>query len=181
MSNSRYKRLYSEFSGPSARRIGFKRILLNTKPLLFLGCSAESLKIAQEIQLALKYDDVEVMPWTDGVFGPSGIPIEDLLKTVNESDFAVFVFSPDDEIVSRKHEYNAPRDNTIFELGLFMGKLERSRTFIVKEHNTDVKIPTDLLGITPLTYIYREGGNLTTAIAPVCTELRKVIGRLGVR
>jgi predicted nucleotide-binding protein len=153
----------------------------NTRPLMFLGCSTESLKVAQEIQLGLKHEDVEVVLWTDGVFGPSGFPLDDLLKTVNESDFAVFVFSPDDEVVSRGQDYNAPRDNTIFELGLFMGKLERSRTFVVKENNTDVKIPTDLLGITLLTYIHREGGNLTRAVAPVCTELKKVIGGLGVR
>jgi CRP/FNR family transcriptional regulator, cyclic AMP receptor protein len=153
----------------------------NTKPLLFLGCSVESLEIAQEIQLGLKHVNVEALVWTDGVFGPSGVAIDSLLNTVNESDFAVFVFSPDDKVISRDDEYNAPRDNTVFELGLFMGKLERSRTFIVKEQDTDVKIPTDLLGITPLTYIYRGGGNLSAAIAPICTELRKVINNLGVR
>lgn len=153
----------------------------NTKPLLFLGCSTESLEIAREIQLGLKHDNVEAMVWTDGVFGPSGVAVDSLLNTVNESDFAVFVFSPDDKVVSRDNEYNAPRDNTVFELGLFMGKLERSRTFIVKEQSADVKIPTDLLGITPLTYIYRQGCNLTAAVAPVCTELRKVINTLGVR
>jgi predicted nucleotide-binding protein len=153
----------------------------NTRPLLFLGCSVESLTIAQEIQLCLKHDDVEVVVWTDGVFGPSGVPLDDLLKMVNESDFAVFIISPDDEVTSRKQEYNAPRDNTVFELGLFMGKLERSRTFIVKEDKSDVKIPTDLLGITPLTYVLRKGSNLRTALAPVCTELRKVVGELGVR
>jgi CRP/FNR family cyclic AMP-dependent transcriptional regulator len=153
----------------------------NTKPLLFLGCSTESLEIAREIQLGLKHDNVEAMVWTDGVFGPSGVAVDTLLNTVNESDFAVFVFSPDDKVVSRDDEYNAPRDNTVFELGLFMGKLERSRTFIVKEQSADVKVPTDLLGITPLTYVYRGGGNLAAAIAPVCTELRKVINNLGVR
>jgi predicted nucleotide-binding protein len=153
----------------------------NTKPLLFLGCSTESLEIAREIQLGLKHDNVEAMVWTDGVFGPSGVAVDALLNTVNESDFAVFVFSPDDKVVSRGDEYNAPRDNTVFELGLFMGKLERSRTFIVREQSADVKVPTDLLGITPLTYVYRGSGNLAAAIAPVCTELRKVINNLGVR
>jgi CRP/FNR family transcriptional regulator, cyclic AMP receptor protein len=153
----------------------------NTKPLLFLGCSVESRAIAQEIQLGLKHDNVEAIVWTDGVFGPSSIPIETLLNMVNETDFAVFVFSPDDKVVSRENEYNAPRDNTVFELGLFMGKLERNRTFIVKEQNTDVKIPTDILGVTPLTYIYSGGSNLSAAVAPVCTELRKAISNLGVR
>lgn len=167
-----------------AERLRQRSALLNipnTKPLLFLGCSTESLEIAQEIQLGLKHVNVEAVVWTDGVFGPSGVAIDALLNTVNESDFAVFVFSPDDKVVSRDNEYNAPRDNTVFELGLFMGKLERSRTFIVKEQSADVKVPTDLLGITPLTYIYRGSGNLAAAVAPVCTELRKVINRLGVR
>lgn len=167
-----------------AERLRQRSALLNipnTKPLLFLGCSTESLEIAQEIQLGLKHVNVEAVVWTDGVFGPSGVAIDALLNTVNESDFAVFVFSPDDKVVSRDNEYNAPRDNTVFELGLFMGKLERSRTFIVKEQSADVKVPTDLLGITPLTYVYRGSGNLAAAVAPVCTELRKVINKLGVR
>ena len=69
----------------------------------------------------------------------------------------------------------------VFELGLFMGKLDRNRAFIIKEQKSDVKIPTDLLGVTPLTYVYRPGGNLASAIGPVCTELRKVISSLGVR
>lgn len=174
-------RVVAQVAAERLRQRGSLLSYPNTRPLLFLSCSVESLKVAQEIQLGLKHEDVEVALWTDGVFGPSGLPLDDLLKTVNESDFAVFVFSPDDQVVSRGDDYNAPRDNTVFELGLFMGKLERSRTFIVKEHNSDVKIPTDMLGITPLTYNYREGGDLTRAIAPVCTELRKVIARLGVR
>lgn len=152
----------------------------NSKPLLFIGCSVESLKLAQEIQLGLKHDEVEVVIWTDGVFGPSGIPIEDLLNMVNQSDFAVFLISADDAVISRSREYHAPRDNTVFELGLFMSKLERSRTFIVREQDSDVKIPTDLLGITPLTYV-KSARNLTIAMAPVCTELRKAIGGLGAR
>ncbi len=112
----------------------------NTTPLLFLGSSVESLPIAREIQLGLKHDNVEVAVWTDGVFGPSGVPLDDLLKTVNESDFAVFIISPDDEVKSRERELNAPRDSTVFELGLFMGKLERSRTFIVKEDKSIINI-----------------------------------------
>lgn len=155
--------------------------LPNTRPLLFLGCTAESLVIAEEIQLGFKHDNIEVKVWTNGVFGPSSVTIDALMREVNESDFAAFVFSPDDEVISRETRYNAPRDNVVFELGLFMGRLERSRTFIVKEEGSDVKIPTDLLGITLLTYVLRKGSDLTGAVAPICTELRKVIKSLGVR
>lgn len=167
-----------------AERLRQRSVFLNapnSNPRLFLGCSAESLVVAQEIQLGLKHDKINAVVWTDGVFGPSSVTIDALLTEVNESDFAVFVFNPDDKVISREHQFDSPRDNTIFELGLFMGRLERNRSFIVKETNSDVKIPTDLLGITPLTYIYRNGNDLTTAIAPVCTELRKVIKKLGAR
>jgi CRP/FNR family cyclic AMP-dependent transcriptional regulator len=155
--------------------------LPNTRPLLFLGCAAESLVIAREIQLGFKHDNIDVRVWTDGVFGPSSVTIDALMREVDESDFAAFVFSPDDEVVSRETKYDAPRDNVVFELGLFMGKLDRNRTFIVKEKNTDVKIPTDLLGITLLTYVFKKGSDLSGAVAPICTEIRKVINSLGVR
>lgn len=155
--------------------------LPNTRPVLFLGCSAESLVVAQEIQLGLKHDNIETVPWTNGIFGPSSVTIDALLKMANESDFAAFIFSPDDKLISREKEYTAPRDNVVFELGLFMGRLERNRTFIIKEQKSDLKIPTDLLGITLLTYAYREGIDLAVALGPVCTELRKVVKNLGVR
>jgi CRP/FNR family cyclic AMP-dependent transcriptional regulator len=167
-----------------AERLRQRSVFLNApnpNPRLFLGCSAESLVIAQEIQLGFKHDKINALIWTDGVFGPSSVAIDALLTEVNESDFAVFVFSPDDKVISRDNQYDAPRDNTIFELGLFMGRLERNRTFIVKEHSSDVKIPTDLLGITPLTYVYRDGDNLTAAINTICTQLRKEIEKLGAR
>jgi len=153
----------------------------NLNPKLFIGCSAESLPIARAIQLGLKHDKITVQIWTDGVFGPSTIPIDGLLSIVRETDFAVFVFDEDDVVESRGAEFTAPRDNTIFELGLFMGSLERNRTFIVKGQSSDVKIPTDLLGITPITYVEDESGKFSTVMGPVCTELREVIKKLGTR
>lgn len=179
-----YPRIWKVVAHVVAERLRQRAAFLsvpNTRPVLFIGCSAESLIIAQEIQLGLKHSDIEVMIWTDGVFGPSTVTIDALTNAVNASDFAAFVFSPDDIVVSRSSSYNAPRDNTVFELGLFMGRLERSRTFIVKEQNSDVKIPTDLLGITQLTYVHHSGGDLTASIGPVCTELRKIIQSLGTR
>ncbi|MBV9865934.1 MAG: nucleotide-binding protein [Abitibacteriaceae bacterium] len=155
--------------------------LPNTRPLLFLGCSTETLEVVREIQSGLQHDNIEVTVWTDGVFSGSSVTVDGLLDTVKQTDFAAFVFSPDDKTISRKGEFDAPRDNVVFELGLFMGQLERSRTFIIKEYNSDVKIPTDLLGINPIAYRYSKGDNLTTAIAPVCNELRKVVRKLGTR
>ena len=61
-----------------------------------------------------------------------------------------------------------------------MGRLDRERVFLIKDHNLDVKIPSDLLGITLSTYVPKSPANLTATIGPVCTELRKAIEKLGV-
>ncbi len=153
----------------------------NRLPVLFIGCSAESLGIAREIQLGMKHDVVEVVIWTDSVFGPSSVPVDALLEIARTSDFAAFVFGPDDKVVSRDTEYNAPRDNSVFELGLFMGQLDRRRTFIIKEQKADLKIPTDLLGITPISYVDHGSTNFAAILGPVCTELRNVVSELGCR
>jgi CRP/FNR family cyclic AMP-dependent transcriptional regulator len=153
----------------------------NRLPMLFIGCSTESLNIAREIQSGLKYDKVEAIIWTDYVFGPSSVPVDALLETARTSDFAAFVFGPDDKVTSRAEEYNAPRDNSVFELGLFMGQLDRHRTFIIKEQSLDIKIPTDLLGITPISYVDHGSTNLTATLGSVCSDLRKKVSDLGCR
>jgi len=154
----------------------------NQQPVLFIGSSVEGLAVAREIQLGLKHEKVLVRPWnTPGVFGSGGVPVDSLLDEVDASDFAAFVFGPDDMVFSRGEQYEIPRDNVIFELGLFMGRLDRNRSFIIKEQASEIKIPTDLLGVTPITYVRKQGETLSPAIATICTELLKAMSNLGVR
>ena len=115
------------------------------------------------------------------MFGPSGVAFDSLAQIAGGADFAAFIISPDDTVISREEEQLAPRDNVLFELGLFMGVLDRRRVFLIREHSADVKIPSDLLGITQVTYVLKKGGDLTTALSPVCNELRKAITTQGVR
>ena len=153
----------------------------NPQPILFLGCSAEALEIAQGIQLGLQHAKVEVRIWTDGIFGPSNVTIDALMEQVDLADFAAFVIAPDDRVVSRHKQAEAPRDNVVFELGMFMGRLERRRVYLVKDKDEDVKIPTDLLGVTPINYVKNASGNVAAMVGPVCTQLRTEIKKLGVR
>ncbi|MDA3823703.1 MAG: nucleotide-binding protein [Bacteroidales bacterium] len=155
---------------------------VNPRPVLFIGSSAESLTIAREVRAGFNHDNIIARLWSDGgIFGASGFPIEDLEDQVTSSDFAVLVIGPDDKVHSRGQEFDAPRDNVIFELGLFMGALTRRRAFIVSPRGIDIKIPSDLLGIIALTYKTGSEDELPSLIAPVCDEIRKIINRTGAK
>jgi CRP/FNR family cyclic AMP-dependent transcriptional regulator len=149
------------------------------RPLMFVGSSREGLAVAQEVQSGLRYDPVSVVVWTDGVFGASRFPLESLEAQLAASDFAVLIATPDDVVASRGSTDSAPRDNIIFELGLFMGALTRHRTFILRQRGIDLKLPTDLLGLTPLDYNADGALPLVERLAPICHDLREIIQRLG--
>jgi predicted nucleotide-binding protein len=152
----------------------------NPRPVIFIGSSKESLEIVRAIQSDLQHDDCIVRPWTSGgVFGASRFPIDDLEEQVRTADFGVFVLGPDDATVSRGAISDAPRDNAIFELGLFMGALTRQRTFIVLPRGGDLKIPSDLLGLNPLSYATGTLDTLPDRIGPVCNELRMIVRSKG--
>ena len=148
---------------------------------MFIGSSKESLPIAQAIRFNLDYDDFLLRLWTDGVFGASQFPIIELERQVQESDFAVLVLGADDEVVSRSEKSDAPRDNVIFELGLFMGALSHERTFMIIPRDCDIKIPTDLLGLTSLNYKPGDFNDLPTSLGPACDQLRHIINKVGVK
>ena len=151
----------------------------NARPVVFVGCAAESLAIARALQLGLRHDDMVVKVWTDQVFGASKYPVESLEEQLALSDFAVLIAMPTDIVASRGTESGAPRDNVVFELGLFMGRLGRKRTLIVQERGAELKIPSDLLGLTPAEYITRDPVDLDTSIAPICEEIRRWVKREG--
>lgn len=154
----------------------------NPLPVLFIGSSVEGLPVATKIVTGLKHDKILPRLWSKpGLFSPGGVTIDELLREVRDADFAVFVFGPDDLIASRGEKYQVPRDNVIFELGLFMGLLSHDRTYIVMATKSPIKIPTDLLGVTPITYLQHPGQDLDGALVSVCDELRTVILKMGPR
>ena len=104
---------------------------------------------------------------------------ESLTNSLDRFDFAVFVFTQDDEVATRGDMTLAPRDNVMFELGLFLGRLGKSRTFIVRS-SQPVKIASDLLGITVMNYdTDRSDGNLRAAVSAACVPIREAIRDLG--
>lgn len=152
----------------------------NETPILFVGSSRESLPIVEALLAGWKSAPFIVRPWTGGVFSPSQFPIDDLTKQLDACDYAALVLGPDDEILSRGIASSAPRDNVLFELGLFMGAITRSRTFFIVPVDVDVKIPTDILGLNPLRFVSKTGV-LADNVFPVCGEIAALIDRMGPR
>ena len=154
---------------------------VNPRPVLFVGCSTEALPVARAIESTIAHDPIVVRVWSDDIFEASSFPIESLERQLPGVDFAALVLSPDDRVVSRDTASDAPRDNVLFELGLFMGALGHSRTFLVYPHGIDIKIPTDLVGLTVLTYRSGPRCELLSAIAPACHQLKKQVLAAGPR
>lgn len=152
----------------------------NDTPILFIGSSRESLPIVEALVAGWKAPPFIVRPWTGGVFSPSQFPIDDLARQVVACDFAALVLGPDDQVLSRGATLNAPRDNVLFELGLFMGAIERARTLFIVPLDEDVKIPSDILGLTPLRYVSRSG-SLADNLGPVCSDIAALIQGMGPR
>jgi CRP/FNR family cyclic AMP-dependent transcriptional regulator len=145
----------------------------------FIASSSNMLPIAQEIQSGLSHDNLIIKVWTDGVFQPSSVVLDDLIREVQLSDFGVLVLGQDDKIISRGSESWAPRDNVVFEMGMLVSVLGKARTFIIKPKSKPLKIPSDLLGITPIEYDLDEKEPVESQLAPVCNTIRKAIKKLG--
>jgi predicted nucleotide-binding protein len=109
------------------------------------------------------------------VFALRFAALESLVPALNRFDFAVFVLTPDDLIVSRGTQQSSARDNVLIEFGLLVGRLGRERTFLVCCTDDKIKIPSDLAGITFARTRSLTTKGLTSAVGPACTRIRKVI------
>lgn len=147
------------------------------KPRLFIGCSVESLPIGYAVQESLEHD-ADVTVWTQDVFKPSATTLESIFEALTISDFGLFILAPDDLSEIKGIDVKTARDNVIFELGIFSGKLGRRRAFFMAPDDVrDFHLPTDLLGITPLKYkAARE--NIQASVAPTCNKLRRELSAL---
>src|ERR1700754_3074067 len=151
---------------------------LMNKPRIFLGSSGKQEKLLQALARGLE-DVAHVVPWTTS-FNPGTTTLERLLELCREVDFAAFVFAQDDwttqspqEFPSSESGQASPRDNVVFEAGLFGGALGMRRTFIL--HANGAKLPSDLLGLTSVRY----EGTTAAEIRVVNQKLRKAIEDAG--
>ncbi|SRR5216683_3217843 len=150
------------------------------RPSVFIGSSTEGLKIGRALQVLLD-QACEVTIWSQGIFGVGQGTLESLVAALDRFDFAILALTPDDLISSREHTSPGPRDNVLFELGLFMGSLGRERTFLVYDRTAQLKLPSDLAGVSAATFEPHASGNLQSSLGAAATLIEERIDRLGLR
>jgi len=147
-----------------------------TKPRIFLGSSGEQAKLLRAIERGLS-EVADVEPWTT-TFNPGRSTLDRLVELSQEVDFAAFVFAQDDWTTSAASQSGqaSPRDNVVFEAGLFGGALGIRRTFIL--HANGSKLPSDLLGLTSVRY---DPAASAAEVRAINEKLRKAIEAEGRR
>jgi hypothetical protein len=146
------------------------------KPRIFLGSSGKQAKLLQAITRGLT-EVADVEPWTT-TFNPGRQTLDRLVELSQEVDFAAFVFAQDDWTTTDASESGeaSPRDNVVFEAGLFGGALGMRRTFIL--HASGSKLPSDLLGLTSIRY---DPAPSPAEVRAINQKLRKAIETEGHR
>lgn len=148
------------------------------KTKIFIGSSSEAVDIADAIHANLsRY--AECIVWKHA-FNPTQNTLSELMRNLRDTDFGVFVFSPDDLATMRGRTNVVARDNVIFELGMFIGRLGSDRTFfLIPENSTSLHLPSDLAGVNPLVYeSERRDKNWLAALNPACMQIRMTVDRL---
>jgi CAP12/Pycsar effector protein, TIR domain len=151
------------------------------KPRIFLGSSGKQEKLLKALTRGLEAV-AQVEPWTTS-FDPGTTTLQRLLDLTHEVDFAAFVFArddwtSDDAPASDEPEPGqaSPRDNVVFEAGLFGSVLGMKRTFIL--HASGAKLPSDLLGLTTVRYDQATTAAQTRGINQRLREVIESQGRI---
>jgi len=141
---------------------------------IFIGSSSEGIDIARKTKVYLESTLAsECIVWENkGVFEQNKSTFDSLLKGRLLYDFVILIATKDDIVWWRKMIDRIPRDNVIFEFGLYLGALGESRTILLQENG--VKLPSDLNGIT-LPRFSIEKNNLETKLSEIADFISEKI------
>jgi len=149
----------------------------NEVPIVFIGSATKQIHVMDALAKALEGPHIKVRRWSKGVFGLSETTIESLEAVIGNADFAVIILAGDDKIEKNKKLVETPRDNCVFELGMGMGALGRSRTFFLKE-DKELHLPSDLKGVTYFSYNTKPPATFKEQIKDAARQIRARVAAL---
>jgi hypothetical protein len=142
------------------------------RPNIFIASSSEAKGVAKAVKRQFeRFGDVDY--WEENMFLVNQGALENLVNLSAFYDFAVAIFTKDDQAQIRDQSVHVTRDNVIFEFGLFLGRLGPSRAFFIAEEG--VKIFSDWDGISRVEFKTR--ANLDAAVGSACDLIEKAMKR----
>lgn len=144
---------------------------------VFVGSSTEAKEIDSQVRLILEDCDIEVISWRN-TFKAGEFGLESLLRISTEIDAAILISTADDKIWYRGTNQLSPRDNIIFEAGLFIKALGRKRVAILSVKNNEgiiPKLPTDLNGLSFLPFEMNKSGTNENQISNWLTGIKSIL------
>jgi CRP/FNR family transcriptional regulator, cyclic AMP receptor protein len=153
----------------------------NEHPRIFVISSTEGLPVARQVRQNLDADDMPVYLWDRGTFPVSDYAVSSLEDAIEAADFTIAVVRADDLLVSRDETRSVARDNVHFEYGISVGRIGRERSFLLVDAAADVKLPSDLAGLTTLRYQSGDKDQMERSVAKACDQAREKIEFSGVR
>lgn len=152
-----------------------------TQVRVFVMSSVEALPVTRLLVEHFQHDPFLTVVWDHGVFRASNYTLDELERQLEQSDLAIAVAHADDTVITRGDEWPAVRDNVVFELGMFIGFLGRTRAFLMEPREDKLKLPSDLAGLTTVSYRYLPGSDARSYLAPACNHIRNLILAAGPR
>jgi hypothetical protein len=137
----------------------------NNKLEVFLGSSSsnDAKFIMQTVSEVLEENDIIPKRWDDPDMFITGKSIIDNLSTIVKNvDAAIFIYAEDDKMWFNDFVVGSPRDNVLFEHGLFAGYLGINKSIIVRYKKP--KAPSDLSGIVYIDYNEIQRNTLRTKL-----------------
>src|ERR1035438_4367987 len=147
---------------------------------VFVGSSVGGLSHARAVKQNLDYD-AWVRLWNQGIFHTGSYPLDDLIAALDDADFGAFIFLPEDILIlNRQNETSQTkvvRDNVLFELGMFVGRLGMDRVFMIKPRAKELHLPSDLLGVNAPDF--NDDPNLEAALGSAAADIRTRMQTIG--
>jgi hypothetical protein len=120
-------------------------------PRVLVASTTEALPGARALKDLLS-PEIHAEIWDEGLFEPGEFTLESLQSHAHEFDGALVIATADDRVVSRRKASKAPRDNILFEFGLFVAIFGHRRSLLLVESAKAIKLPTDIAGLTCLRF-----------------------------
>jgi TIR domain/Predicted nucleotide-binding protein containing TIR-like domain len=146
-----------------------------SKPTLFISSSNKAVDVARALGSNLDHE-ADIVIWSDQIFSENQSSLDLLLRSLDKIDYAILIITHDDLISQRSVSATTLRDNVIFELGIFLGRLGPARTFIVTDdYDSPIPLPSYLASIAVVRFRRRDDGNLSASLSAAFSIIRDSI------